>query len=92
MNSPNDVLGALYARETAKRGFTPDPAQVEAAWTWLKADLKRSRKEHGLRKRVIREEREHVVRSESLEQAVAGASWVQESGPENRTHNRGQNK
>jgi len=30
VNSPNDVLGALYARETAKRGFTPDPAQVEA--------------------------------------------------------------
>ena len=30
MTTHNDVLGALYARETAKRGFTPDPAQVDA--------------------------------------------------------------
>ena len=30
MNASNDVLGALYARETAKRGFTSDPAQLAA--------------------------------------------------------------
>jgi len=82
------VIGRSWIRVFARarletRIWDADPAQVEAAWSWLKADLKRSRKEHGLRKRVIREEREHVVRCESLEQAVAGAFWVQESGPEN---------
>jgi cell division protein ZapE len=30
VNSPNDVLGACYAREVAKRGFTQDAAQLEA--------------------------------------------------------------
>jgi cell division protein ZapE len=30
VNSPHDVLGALYAREIAKRGFNPDPAQLAA--------------------------------------------------------------
>ncbi len=30
MNSSNDVLGALYAREIAKRGFRQDAAQLEA--------------------------------------------------------------
>ena len=30
MNSPHDVLGALYAREIAKRGFSSDSAQLAA--------------------------------------------------------------
>jgi cell division protein ZapE len=30
VNPIDDVLGALYAREIAKRGFTPDHAQLEA--------------------------------------------------------------
>jgi cell division protein ZapE len=30
VSSPDDVLGALYARETAKRGFNPDMAQLAA--------------------------------------------------------------
>ena len=30
MNDTNDVLGALYAREIAKRGFTADKAQLAA--------------------------------------------------------------
>jgi cell division protein ZapE len=30
VNSPHDVLGALYAREIAKRGFSPDSAQLAA--------------------------------------------------------------
>lgn len=82
------VIGRSWIRVFARAGmetriWDADPAQVEAAWTWLKADLKRSRKEHGLRKRVIKEEREHVVRCESLEEALKGAFWVQESGPEN---------
>jgi 3-hydroxyacyl-CoA dehydrogenase len=82
------VIGRSWIRVFARAGletrvWDADPAQVEAAWAWLKADLKRSRKEHGLRKRVIRAEREQVVRCESLEDALKGVFWVQESGPEN---------
>ena len=82
------VIGRSWIRVFARAGmetriWDADPAQVEGAWTWLKADLKRSRKEHGLRKRVIRAEREQVVRCETLEDALKGVFWVQESGPEN---------
>ena len=82
------VIGRSWIRVFARAGletriWDTDPAQVDAAWTWVKADLKRSRKEHGLRKRVIRAEREQVVRCETLEQALEGVFWVQESGPEN---------
>ena len=82
------VIGRSWIRVFARAGletriWDADPGQVEAAWAWLKADLKRSRREHGLRKRVIREEREHVTRCETLEQALEGVFWVQESGPEN---------
>jgi len=41
VSSPPDVLGALYARETAKRGFTADNAQIAAvrALERLRAEL-----------------------------------------------------
>jgi len=82
------VIGRSWIRVFARAGletriWDPNPGQIEAAWTWLKADLKRARKEHGLRKRVVRAEREQVVRCETLEQALQGVFWVQESGPEN---------
>jgi 3-hydroxyacyl-CoA dehydrogenase len=82
------VIGRSWIRVFARAGLTTriwdaDPAQIQAAWDWLKADLKRSRREHGLRKRAIRAEREQVVRCESLEDALQGVFWVQESGPEN---------
>lgn len=88
------VIGRSWIRVFARAGmetriWDADPAQVEAAWAWLKADLKRSRKEHGLRKRVIRAEREQVVRCESLEDALKGVFWVQESGPEDLEAKRG---
>ncbi|HKP30655.1 MAG TPA: 3-hydroxyacyl-CoA dehydrogenase NAD-binding domain-containing protein, partial [Gemmatimonadales bacterium] len=61
------VIGRSWIRVFTRAGletriWDTDPAQVEGAWSWLKADLKRSRREHGLRKRVVREEREHVTR------------------------------
>ena len=81
------VIGRSWIRVFARaryetRVWDPDPAQVEHAWEWVKADLKRARKQHGIRKRVARAEREQVVRCETLEQALDGVSWVQESGPE----------
>lgn len=82
------VIGRSWIRVFARAGletriWDANPEQVEAAWTWLKADLKRARKEHGLRKRVVRAEREQVIRCETLEEALEGVFWVQESGPEN---------
>lgn len=82
------VIGRSWIRVFARAGletriWDTSPEQVEAAWTWVKADLKRARKEHGLRKRVVRAEREQVVRCETLEEALTGVFWVQESGPEN---------
>lgn len=81
-----NVIGRSWMRVFARAGYEtrvwdPDPAQVEEAWEWMKADLKRARRELGLRKRVAREERSQVVRCETLEEAVNGAVWVQESGP-----------
>ncbi len=88
------VIGRSWIRVFARAGletriWDADPAQVEAAWNWVKADLKRARKEHGLRKRVVRAEREQVVRCETLEEALQGVYWVQESGPENLDAKRG---
>lgn len=88
------VIGRSWIRVFARAGletriWDADPAQVEAAWNWVKADLKRARKEHGLRKRVVRAEREMVVRCETLEEALQGVFWVQESGPENLEAKRG---
>lgn len=81
------VIGRSWIRVFARAGYEtriwdPDPAQIETAWEWMKADLKRDRKEHGLRKRVARSERAQVVRCESLEDALHDVIWVQESGPE----------
>ncbi len=81
------VIGRSWLRVFARAGYQtrawdPDPARVQEAWDWLKADLKRARREHGLRKRAARTEREHVERCETLEEAVDGAVWVQECGPE----------
>jgi 3-hydroxyacyl-CoA dehydrogenase len=81
------VIGRTWIRVFARAGYEtrvwdPDPVQVETAWEWMKADLKRARREHGLRKRVARSEREQVVRCESLEEALKDVIWIQESGPE----------
>lgn len=81
------VIGRSWLRVFARAGYETrawdiDPAQMERAWEWVKADLKRARKEHGLRKRVARTEREHVVRCETMAEALDGATWVQECVPE----------
>lgn len=81
------VVGRSWVRVFARAGYEtrmwdPDPGQVEQAWQWLKADLRRARQAFGLRKAETREERRNVVRCETLEEALAGARYVQESGPE----------
>ena len=81
------VIGRSWIRVFARAGYEtrvwdPDPVQVESAWEWMKAELKRARREHGLRKRVARSEREQVVRCETIEEALAGAKLY--DLPENR--------
>jgi 3-hydroxyacyl-CoA dehydrogenase len=81
------VIGRSWVRVFARAGlevriWDADPDQIEAAWEWFKVDLKRVRKQLGLRKAAVRGERENVTRCASLEEALAGATYVQESGPE----------
>lgn len=82
------VIGRSWTRVFARAGletriWDPDPARMDQAWEWYKADLRRLRKELGLRKAETREERRSVLRCATLEEALAGAHYVQESGPEN---------
>jgi 3-hydroxyacyl-CoA dehydrogenase len=81
------VIGRSWARVFARAGlevrmWDADPAHLEAAWEWFKADIKRARRHHGLRKSIARSERESVTRCTSLAEALEGATYVQESGPE----------
>jgi L-gulonate 3-dehydrogenase len=81
------VIGRSWMRVFARAGLETrlwdrDPARIEQAWEWYKADLRRLRKELGLRKAETREERRSVVRCATLEEALAGTHYVQESGPE----------
>src|SRR5512139_2785891 len=82
------VIGRSWMRVFARAGletriWDPDPARMDQAWEWYKAGLRRLRKELGLRKAETREERRSVLRCGTLEEALAGAHYVQESGPEN---------
>lgn len=81
------VVGRSWMRVFAKarletRVWDSDQSHVEAAWDWYRNDLKRTRKQLGLRKSVVRSERQNVIRCSSLEEALEGAAYVQESGPE----------
>jgi 3-hydroxyacyl-CoA dehydrogenase len=77
------LVGRSWLRVFTRVGFPtrvwdPDPEQVDAGWNSLKEDLKLARKYQGLRKAVARSQRELVTRCETLEEAVAGAAYVQE--------------
>ncbi len=74
---------AVFARSGRRvRVFDTDPAQVAAALAWFRADLKRQRREGLLKKKAAAAQWELVEAVESLAEAVAGAGYVQESGPE----------
>ena len=84
-----DEVGRSWVRTFARAGletsiWDPDPARIDEAWAWLKADLKQARKRQGLRKAVARSQRELVTRCETLDELMAGAIYVQESGEDRR--------
>jgi len=81
------VVGRSWMRVFARAGletrvWDPDPVQVDRAWDWYKADQRRIRREGGMRKAVARNERANVLRCQTLVEALAEATWVQENGPE----------
>jgi L-gulonate 3-dehydrogenase len=82
------VVGRSWMRVFARAGLETriwdlDPVQTDLAWDWYKSDQKRIRKQGGMRKAVARNERSNVIRCDDLAEALAGATWVQESCPEN---------
>lgn len=73
----------VFARAGCRvRAFDRDPDQLARAMAWLKADLKAQRSRGVLKKKEARAQWERVEAVESLVEAVDGAGWIQESGPE----------
>ncbi|HSR14135.1 MAG TPA: 3-hydroxyacyl-CoA dehydrogenase NAD-binding domain-containing protein [Gemmatimonadales bacterium] len=88
------VIGRSWMRVFARAGletrvWDPDPVQVDQAWDWYKTDQRRLRKQGGMRKGVARNERSNVARCRDLAEALQGATWVQECGPEDLDVKRG---
>ena len=82
------VIGRSWIQVFARAGcsvrvFDPDPDQMDRAMAWFKADLRNLRAQGDLKKKEARARWDRVRVAESLEDAVAGAGYVQESGPEN---------
>jgi 3-hydroxyacyl-CoA dehydrogenase len=81
------VIGRSWIHVFARAGcrvqvYDANPAQAEQAMAWLKSDLKSRRARKQLKKKDAKALWERVTRADSLEAALAGAGWVQESGPE----------
>lgn len=82
------VIGRSWIQVFARAGcsvvvFDPNPDQVVRAMAWFKADLKALRMRGEIRKKDAKARWERVRAAASLAEAVAGAGYVQESGPEN---------
>ncbi len=81
------TVGRSWVRVFTRAGYEtriwdPDPAAMDEARAWLKADLKVARKRQGLRKAAARSQRELVTRCATLEETVADVSYVQECAPD----------
>ncbi len=74
----------VFARAGCRvRAFDQNPEQLARAMAWFKADLKDLRSRGEIKKREAKARWDLVEAVDSLEDAVAGAGYVQESGPEN---------
>lgn len=81
------VIGRSWIQVFARAGcevrvFDADPAQLAAALEWLAADVAALRERGAIKKKEAKARRRRVAAADSLEDAVAGVGWVQESGPE----------
>jgi 3-hydroxyacyl-CoA dehydrogenase len=81
------VIGRSWIHVYARAGctvrvFDANPAQLAAALEWFAADVAGLRDRGEIRKKEAKARRSRVTAVDTLEDAVAGAGWVQESGPE----------
>jgi L-gulonate 3-dehydrogenase len=81
------VIGRSWALVFARAGcetrvYDPSARQLERATDWLEAELRRDRAAGLVTPAAAEACRKHVVYSPTLHDAVAGADYVQESGPE----------
>ncbi|MBI4421616.1 MAG: 3-hydroxyacyl-CoA dehydrogenase [Gemmatimonadetes bacterium] len=88
------VIGRSWIQVFARAGcrtrvYDPDPAQVEKALAWLDEDLEASVADGLVRPRAATALRTRVSPHAKLAEALRGAGYVQESGPENLAIKRG---
>ena len=81
------VIGRSWVQVFARAGcqtrlYDRDPAQVEKALTWLDQDLSADLKDGLITADEASTRRALVTEYSDLEEALAGAEYVQESGPE----------
>ena len=81
------VIGRSWIQVFARAGvdvrvYDADPAQVKRALAWLRRDLKDLRDRKQIKKKAARARLERVTAAGTLEEALAGVGYVQESGPE----------
>ena len=81
------VIGRSWIQVFARAGCQTrihdrDAAQVENALAWVERDLEEDRKAGLLSSEEVAARRSRVTAYQSLKEAVAGAGYVQESGPE----------
>jgi len=73
----------VFARAGCRvRAYDADPDQLASALAWLKQDLKDLRRGEKLKKKGAKAIWKRVTACGSLKEALEGAGWVQESGPE----------
>jgi 3-hydroxyacyl-CoA dehydrogenase len=81
------VIGRSWIQVFARAGctvsvFDADPAQARRALAWFRADVKALRARKEIKKKEARARLDRVSLAKSLEAALAGVGYVQESGPE----------
>jgi L-gulonate 3-dehydrogenase len=73
----------VYARAGCEvRVFDADAAQLKRALAWFRADVKALRGRKAIKKKDARARLERVRGAKTLEAALEGVQYVQESGPE----------
>jgi 3-hydroxyacyl-CoA dehydrogenase len=74
----------VFARAGCRvRAYDADPDQLERGLAWFASDLKDLRKRGVIKKKEAKARWERVTAAESLDDALGGAQYVQESLPEN---------
>ena len=81
------VIGRSWIQVFARAGcnvrvFDSNPDMLAAAMVWFRADLKALRARGAIKKKEAKARWGRVTVAESLDEALAGVGYVQESGPE----------